>query len=79
MRETRAIVGLALLLAIGLPSALGQEHKRGLAKELGWEKITVLSVTDAPPGTVRDVNELAQRTPAGEMPVSARVTIKCSR
>ena len=52
-----------------------------LSKELGWDKVTIFSVSDGP-SLVRDPNEpaaAASRNPAGELPVSVRVTIKCSR
>lgn len=52
-----------------------------LGKELGWEKITIVSVTDGT-SSARDVIDFPQstpRAPAGEVAVTARVVIKCSR
>src|SRR5437763_191985 len=50
-----------------------------LAKELGWEKITILSVSDGPSAAGSPEASLAAgRTPAGEVAISARVSIKCS-
>jgi uncharacterized protein YggE len=52
-----------------------------LAKELGWEKITILSIVDTPyePITASAAAAANAKAPAGEVPVTARVTIKCSR
>jgi uncharacterized protein YggE len=57
-----------------------------LSKELGWDKLTVLSVADGlSTSTVLTTRELLDlstatpKTPAGEVPVSVRVTLKCSR
>jgi uncharacterized protein DUF541 len=51
-----------------------------LAKELGWEKITILSVSDGPSAVGGpEASFAAGRTPAGEVAISARVSIKCSR
>jgi uncharacterized protein YggE len=51
-----------------------------LSKELGWEKLTILSVADGPSASAIGTDSLpAGRTPAGEVAVSVRVVIKCSR
>lgn len=52
-----------------------------LSKELGWEKLTILSVADGPsaPMTVAEGGANVGRTPAGEVAVTVRVVIKCSR
>jgi uncharacterized protein YggE len=54
-----------------------------ISKELGWDKLTILSVTDgmllAVPRELADFVSPASKGPAGEVPVSVKVTLKCSR
>jgi uncharacterized protein YggE len=54
-----------------------------VAKELGWEKLTVVSVADAPSLALLrdsiDPGSISVRAPAGEVAITARVTVKCSR
>lgn len=52
-----------------------------ISKELEWQTLKILSVVDG--SGVRDTNEIvvvpSNKTPAGEVSVTARVTLKCSR
>lgn len=51
-----------------------------LSKELGWESFRVATVLDGP--SSREINEPVApfvRTPSGEISMTARVTLKCTR
>jgi uncharacterized protein YggE len=56
-------------------------NAQAISKEIGWETLRVVSVTDGPAGPREpgDTGGPAPRTPAGEVAVTARVTLKCSR
>jgi uncharacterized protein YggE len=56
-------------------------NAEAISKEIGWETLKVISVVDGD-SAPRDVAEravAAPRTPAGQVAVTARVTLKCSR
>lgn len=56
-------------------------NAQAISKEIGWETLKVVSVTDGPSGPreLGDTGGPTPRTPAGEVAVTARVTLKCSR
>ena len=54
-------------------------NAQAISKEIGWETLKIVSVTDGG-ADVRDFGDgRAPRAPAGEVAVTARVTLKCSR
>ena len=51
-----------------------------VAEELGWKKFSIVSVADGPSsGLPAEPTASRSRIPAGEIAVSARVTLKCVR
>ena len=53
-------------------------NAQAISKEIGWETLKIVSVTDGAAGAW-DASGPTPRTPAGEVAVTARVTLKCSR
>lgn len=53
-------------------------NAQAISKEIGWEWLKIVSVTDGA-GYLGEGGANAPRTPAGEVAVSARVTLRCSR
>jgi uncharacterized protein YggE len=54
-------------------------NAQAISKEIGWETLKIVSVTDGASGYMVEGTAAAPRTPAGEIAVTARVTLKCSR
>jgi uncharacterized protein YggE len=54
-------------------------NAQAISKEIGWETLKIVSVTDGALGYQAEGAGAASRTPAGEVAVTARVTLKCSR
>ena len=53
-------------------------NAEAISKEIGWETLKIVSVADGA-SQPRDASEAAPRPGAGEVAVTARVTLKCSR
>jgi uncharacterized protein YggE len=53
-------------------------NAEAISKEIGWTTLKVVSVVDGA-AQPRDAADPAPRAPAGEVAVTARVTLKCSR
>jgi uncharacterized protein YggE len=49
-------------------------NAEAISKEIGWNTLKIVSVVDG-----ASTPEQSARPPAGEVPVTARVTLKCSR
>jgi uncharacterized protein YggE len=54
-------------------------NAQAISKEIGWETLKIVSVTDGASAYLGEGTATAPRTPAGEIAVTARVTLKCSR
>jgi hypothetical protein len=53
-------------------------NAESISKEIGWETLKIVSVVDSE-SFPRDASGATLRTPAGQVAVTARVTLTCSR